>query len=433
MLLEWGHSIYFDNSGKKQSMSALKIPNILFRENLPDPNNAGEAAVQEALKKNPNLTNNQKDAIYYEVERKVRKQNEIKADYPKRLRAALQENKEETGGNYDAMMAKVSNFSWTLNSDLSYSITLDLVSVGDIIDSLKMNFGGTSLTEDVWNNLEIDKGVRNLKSIQLNSGASAFNSFLSELVEVLDDPKVQKEFEPALQTKFELANKSAKQQGLIEHIKNAYIDVIDAKLKKFEPLQDARALLKKNNLIKETSINLGAVASLNPSRIFGNDAYNYKYNGNIQELRNLLEKDSRLSPYLPSDDGYLSYTLLVILGLDVEVTTLPTVFNPGGFNFSPAAINTRLIVDSGNKDSFYSVGDTLLPIIYNADQKTSKKLNELKLFFTDKLKAKDTLIWINLIEYLDGKKGSAKDVIELLLKNGYFDKEENYPLDKYQE
>ena len=58
----------------------------------------------------------------------------------------IEENKKKTSGNYDAMVAKVSNFSWSLNDDLSYDITLDLVSVGDVIDSLKMNFGGINIT-----------------------------------------------------------------------------------------------------------------------------------------------------------------------------------------------------------------------------------------------------------------------------------------------
>ena len=114
MLLEWGHSLYFDNKGKKQNMSSLEVPNILFKEKLPNPREEGEKAVEKALKIDPNLTWIQKDAIYFETEQKVRKENpdlKNKKNYPRRLRVTIEENKRKTGGNYDAMLAKVQNFS----------------------------------------------------------------------------------------------------------------------------------------------------------------------------------------------------------------------------------------------------------------------------------------------------------------------------------
>lgn len=42
-------------------------------------------------------------------------------------------------GNYDAMLGLVKNYSWDLQHDGSYDITLSLVSVGDVIESLKTN------------------------------------------------------------------------------------------------------------------------------------------------------------------------------------------------------------------------------------------------------------------------------------------------------
>ena len=38
--------------------------------------------------------------------------------------------------NYDAFFGKVSNFEWTFNSDGTYDISLDLVTIGDVIESL---------------------------------------------------------------------------------------------------------------------------------------------------------------------------------------------------------------------------------------------------------------------------------------------------------
>ena len=42
-------------------------------------------------------------------------------------------------GNYDASLGKIVNFSWTVGRDLSYDIILTVRSIGDVIESLKIN------------------------------------------------------------------------------------------------------------------------------------------------------------------------------------------------------------------------------------------------------------------------------------------------------
>jgi hypothetical protein len=42
-------------------------------------------------------------------------------------------------GNYDGLLGKVSNFDWSFNEDGSYDITLTIISLGDVIESLKTN------------------------------------------------------------------------------------------------------------------------------------------------------------------------------------------------------------------------------------------------------------------------------------------------------
>lgn len=42
-------------------------------------------------------------------------------------------------GNYDALFGKITNFKWDFNPDGTYSITVDILSLGDVIESLKMN------------------------------------------------------------------------------------------------------------------------------------------------------------------------------------------------------------------------------------------------------------------------------------------------------
>jgi hypothetical protein len=62
-------------------------------------------------------------------------------------------------GNYDALFGKVVNFSWNFNNDGSYDIIITIRSVGDIIESLKVNIftsdtGAITLTtEEEENNI----------------------------------------------------------------------------------------------------------------------------------------------------------------------------------------------------------------------------------------------------------------------------------------
>jgi hypothetical protein len=58
----------------------------------------------------------------------------------------INEYKAKYNGNYDGMLAIVHNFSWTFNPDGSYDIDLALISLGDVIESLKTN-------------ISIDKGL----------------------------------------------------------------------------------------------------------------------------------------------------------------------------------------------------------------------------------------------------------------------------------
>jgi hypothetical protein len=51
----------------------------------------------------------------------------------------INENRLASCGNYDAALGKVVNFTWTVNRDLSYDITVTVRSIGDVIESLKMN------------------------------------------------------------------------------------------------------------------------------------------------------------------------------------------------------------------------------------------------------------------------------------------------------
>jgi hypothetical protein len=58
----------------------------------------------------------------------------------------LESRRSTYSGNYDGLLGKVSNFNWTFNVDGSYDIELTIISLGDVIESLKTN-------------LSVDKGT----------------------------------------------------------------------------------------------------------------------------------------------------------------------------------------------------------------------------------------------------------------------------------
>ena len=75
LVLEWGNVNYFNNKGEFAQVTKYSIPNILFK-------------------------------------------SEGNVD-PDTIQTQLYSNKQQTFGNYDGMLAKVTNFSWQLNNDLS--------------------------------------------------------------------------------------------------------------------------------------------------------------------------------------------------------------------------------------------------------------------------------------------------------------------------
>ena len=93
MLLEWGNSSYFDND------------NNYIADN---PHTLSDEFLLGRLKY---------DTIYNKI----------------------QEKRLASCGNYDALIGKVVNFSWNFTKDLTYEITLKIISMGDVIESLKTN------------------------------------------------------------------------------------------------------------------------------------------------------------------------------------------------------------------------------------------------------------------------------------------------------
>ena len=51
----------------------------------------------------------------------------------------IEQYRNKWDGNYDGLLGKISNFDWSFNEDGSYDINLTIISLGDVIESLKTN------------------------------------------------------------------------------------------------------------------------------------------------------------------------------------------------------------------------------------------------------------------------------------------------------
>lgn len=109
VLLEWGNSIYTTNGGDKEILRNTLIEDMFF--------------------------NTESNGSYLEMLEPIR---------DKRI---------EYNGNYDALLGKVSNFNWSFNTDGSYDIELTIISLGDVIESLKSNLSVDSKTQEFFNDL----------------------------------------------------------------------------------------------------------------------------------------------------------------------------------------------------------------------------------------------------------------------------------------
>jgi hypothetical protein len=105
MMLEWGWDRYLDNGGNLQPVSNTIIEERWF-------NSTSNGITQRAMLNH------------------------------------IQSLREKYVGNYDGFFGKVSNFTWSFNPDGSYDISIDLITLGDIIESLKVNTLAKTITTE---------------------------------------------------------------------------------------------------------------------------------------------------------------------------------------------------------------------------------------------------------------------------------------------
>ncbi len=133
VLLEWGHSIFLDNSGEVQTL-VEPVSQDFFRSGI---------TMQEIL-------------------------NEIKS-----LR-------EKNSYNYEGMIGYVKNFNWSYTKSGGYECSVSIISTGEILESLALRFHpGQRLPQD-----EIDNGNSTTGKIQKKS---MYHYFHQKLQDVTDD------------------------------------------------------------------------------------------------------------------------------------------------------------------------------------------------------------------------------------------------------
>jgi len=131
MLLEWGHTNYIDRNKGYISRPDFNTPafNLLFEK------------------------------------------GNIDSD----IETAIGDHRRNSGGNYDGALFKVDNYSWSVNSDGSYDITLSGVSKGGLIDSLIIGSPGifdseaTPIEDYIIINPSTDEKRNILKNLGVNA------------------------------------------------------------------------------------------------------------------------------------------------------------------------------------------------------------------------------------------------------------------------
>jgi len=85
-------------------------------------------------------------------------------DYYQML-AEIETARVSSQGNYDAMIGKITNFNWNFTKEGNYEITINLVSIGDVIESIKVNSISYNVVGSSYENKlkSLQAEVRNLE------------------------------------------------------------------------------------------------------------------------------------------------------------------------------------------------------------------------------------------------------------------------------
>jgi hypothetical protein len=92
--------------------------------------------------------------------------------------------RKQSAGNYDAFYGKVINFSWSFAEDGSYDIDLELRSVGDVVESLRMN---VLINDKTTQGEQQEEETDEEPTIESYKDKNQFGKFFYEAVNLLDN------------------------------------------------------------------------------------------------------------------------------------------------------------------------------------------------------------------------------------------------------
>ena len=104
-----------------------------------------------------------------------------KGSGPTKFYTQIEKLREQSKGNYDAFLATVKNFTWEFTKEEQYVITLNLISIGSVVESLKVNLPSNRITYP----------PQGLNSNVQNSTNEGFSNALINLIQSVTIPTPQ--------------------------------------------------------------------------------------------------------------------------------------------------------------------------------------------------------------------------------------------------
>jgi len=223
MLLEWGHNIWLNN-------------NIDLEKN-PNPINTRTQFTTEPFKNFFTVGKSQQDII-----------------------ASISKQRKDENYNYDAMLGKVTNFTWKFNDDGTYDIDLNLIGLGDIIESLKINKSniakstGPVAPTDQQNLDALGKKKEQLEEKKNESTPDgqtalvAFNKKIANVQSIINTQKTQwvaqvNKIQTYLASNYLEPSKKSTVQSYISAVKSTAITVTNQKSANLQTVDVVQALL----------------------------------------------------------------------------------------------------------------------------------------------------------------------------------------------
>jgi len=213
----------------------------------------------------------------------------------------ISNNKKNMSGNYDGMVARVANYSWTLGDDLSFDIKLYLISAGDIIESLKMNVGGTN-SEDLANRIEAREGFQEIAAIIVNKEASKLNAFIYELYDTIIAPAIEQDGSEENKENIVKINDQADAATKLEGIKEKYKTAIEGFMEYYTLFLRGFEIYKGAEVTKGTTNGIRVIPAVD--EVEWTEIAN-KLNYTISELQSLY-KDANEENQIAAANNYKS-------------------------------------------------------------------------------------------------------------------------------